>query len=170
MATKIHEDLTENEKLDTAEVEEREQSDVPYENTKLKDKIKALESENLRTHADFQNVKKRLEKEKLNSIKFAQEQFSLDLLEVLDSLYIAVQVIQDAKEKEGITNTIKKLTDIFSKYHISEVTYEVFNPNLHQAVQTIKSEKASGEIVQVLRKGYTIHDKILRPAMVSISQ
>jgi len=135
----------------------------------LEDKIKELEDNNLRTHADFQNIKKRLEKEKLNSIKYAQEKFALDILDVLDSLYIAVQIIKDEKEKEGINNTIKKLIDIFNKYNIAEVLYDTFNPNLHQAVQSVDSDKDPGEIVDVLRKGYTIHDKILRPAMVLVS-
>ena len=135
----------------------------------LEDKIKELEDNNLRTHADFQNIKKRLEKEKLNSIKYAQEKFALDILDVLDSLYIAVQIIKDEKEKEGINNTIKKLIDIFNKYNIAEVLYDTFNPNLHQAVQSVDSDKDPGEIVDVLRKGYIIHDKILRPAMVSVS-
>jgi len=169
MATKIHEDLTENEKLDTAEVEEKEQPDAPDEITKLKDKVKELEDENLRTHAEFQNVKKRLEKEKLQAIKHSHEKFSLDLLEVLDTLYLAETAIKDEKEKEGISNTIKKLETVFKKYNITETLYDIFDPNDHQAIQTVESDKDAGEIVEVHRKGYKIHNKILRPAMVSVA-
>ena len=131
--------------------------------------IDALKDENLRTHADFQNVKKRLEKEKLNAIKHSHEKFSLDMLEVLDALYLAETHIKDPKEKEGITNTISKLENVFKKYGITEVLYDIFDPNDHEAVQTVESDKNNGDIVDVFRKGYKIHDKILRPAMVSVS-
>jgi len=169
MATKIHEDLTENEKLDTTEVGEKEQPDVSDKITKLKDKVKELEDENLRTYAEFQNIKKRLEKEKLQAIKHSHENFSLDLLEVLDTLYLAETAIKEEKEKEGISNTIKKLETVFKKYNITETLYDIFDPNDHQAIQTVESDKDAGEIVEVHRKGYKIHDKILRPAMVSVA-
>ena len=132
--------------------------------------IDVLKDENLRTHADFQNVKKRLEKEKLNAIKHSHEKFSLDMLEVLDALYLAETHIKDPKEKEGITNTISKLENVFKKYDITEVLYDIFDPNDHEAVQTVESDKNNGDIVDVFRKGYKIHDKILRPAMVSVSK
>ena len=136
----------------------------------LENKIKELEEENLRTHADFQNVKKRLEKEKLNAIKHSHENFSLDMLEVLDALYLAETHIKDPKEKEGITNTIAKLEGVFKKYDITEVLYDIFDPNDHEAVQTVESKKEYSDIFDVFRKGYKIHDKILRPAMVSVSK
>jgi molecular chaperone GrpE len=168
MSTIVHEDLTENEKLD--EVVENTEPSEPNEVEILKAKIKELEDENLRTHAEFQNIKKRLEKEKLNAIKHSHEKFSLDLLEVLDTLYLAETAIKDEKEKEGISNTIKKLEDVFKKYNITETLYDIFDPNEHQAIQTAETDKDSGKIVQVHRRGYKIHDKILRPAMVSVSE
>ena len=145
-------------------------TDISDNMSKLKDKVKELEDKNLRTHAEFQNIKKRLEKEKLQAIKHSHEKFSLDLLEVLDTLYLAESVIKNEKEKEGISNTITKLENVFKKYNITETLYDIFNPNDHQAIQTIESDKDTGEIVEVHRKGYKIHDKILRPAMVSVAR
>lgn len=158
----IHEDFTENEVL-----EETENKDEKLYTQKDIDELK---DENLRVYADFQNIKKRLEKEKLNSIKFANEKFALDLLDVLDTLYIAESYIEAANDKLGITNTIKKLEDIFKKYNVSETLYDAFDAELHEAIQSIDSDKESGSIVEIHRKGYKIHDKILRPAMVTLSK
>jgi len=135
-------------------------------------KNEELKNENLRIYADFQNTKKRLEKERDRAIKHSHEQFSLDLLDVLDALYLAEEVIQNDKEREGIKNTIKKLENVFKKYHITETLYDIFDPNEHQAIQTVKAEdnQSSGDIVKVHRKGYKIHDKILRPAMVTVAE
>lgn len=162
MTKEIIEETLSEEPVDVQEVELTELE-------KLEKEIKDLKASNIRTHADFQNVKKRLEKEKLSAIKNSHEKFSLELLEVLDTLYLAEAHIQDDNEREGITNTILKLESVFKKYHITETLYDIFDPNEHQAIQTIPTETDNGLIVDVLRKGYKIHDKILRPAMVSIS-
>jgi len=150
-------------------ITEMEQEVELTEIEQLEKEITDLKESNLRTHADFQNIKKRLEKEKLSAIKNSHEKFSLDLLEVLDTLYLAEAHITDDSEREGITNTITKLETVFKKYNISETLYDMFDPNEHQAIQTVSSEEENGIIVDVLRKGYKIHDKILRPAMVTIS-
>lgn len=162
MSTKIHEDLTENEKLDST----TEQAAKLY----TEEEYNKLKEDNLRTYADFENVKKRLIRDKENAIKYANEKFALDLLEVLDTLYIAEEHIKDTQEKEGITNTIKKMESVFDKYGITETIYDVFDPEHHQAIQNVESEKDSGMIVDVHRKGYKYNDKLLRPAMVSVSK
>ncbi|SFZ97582.1 Heat shock protein GrpE [hydrothermal vent metagenome] len=133
----------------------------------------------LRAHADFENAKKRLEKDKMNAVSYANESFAKDILAVLDSFDNALSSIENADEentsevlknmKEGVTLTYNQLKKILEKNHIKEIDCEgEFNPEVHQAIMQIESENhESGDVVQVMQKGYTIKDRVLRPAMVS---
>ena len=154
--------------------------------TKMEAKVaeaeaKAQEAEDkyLRTHADFDNIKKRLEKEKYQAIDYASEKFAKDLLTTLDTLEMALQSANAdesadeviGKIKEGIELTIKSLMTTFEKNDISVVETEEFDPQLHNAVMQVASEDhKAGEIVQVMQKGYMYKERLLRPAMVSIAQ
>jgi len=140
---------------------------------------KAQESEDkfLRTHADFDNIKKRLEKEKYQAIDYASEKFAKDLLSTMDSLEMALQSATSEgdsdelidKLKEGIELTIKSMLTTFEKHDISIVETEEFDPQLHNAVMQVASEDhENGQIVQVMQKGYMYKERLLRPAMVSI--
>ncbi len=153
--------------------------------TKMEAKVaeaeaKAKESEDkyLRTHADFDNIKKRLEKEKYQAIDYASEKFAKDLLTTMDTLEMALQSANsdtDANEliekmKEGIKLTIKSMMSTFEKHDISVVETEEFDPQVHNAVMQVESENhQSGQIVQVMQKGYMYKERLLRPAMVSIA-
>ena len=142
---------------------------------------RAKESEDkfLRTHADFENIKKRLEREKYQAIDYASEKFAKDLLSTIDTLEMALQSATcDApaeellpKLKEGIELTLKNLVNSFEKNHISAVESDEFDPEHHNAVMQVNSDDHEhGAIVQVLQKGYKLKDRLLRPAMVSICQ
>jgi len=142
---------------------------------------RAKESEDkfLRTHADFENIKKRLEREKYQAIDYASEKFAKDLLSTIDTLEMALQSATcDApaeellpKLKEGIELTLKNLVNSFEKNHILAVESDEFDPEHHNAVMQVNSdEHEHGAIVQVLQKGYKLKDRLLRPAMVSICQ
>ena len=142
---------------------------------------KAQESEDkyLRTHAVFENIKKRLEKEKYQAIDYASEKFAKDLLATLDTLEMALQSAESegdpseliVKMQEGIELTLKGLMSTFEKHDISVVETEEFDPQLHNAVMQVESENhESGQIVQVMQKGYLYKERLLRPAMVSICQ
>jgi molecular chaperone GrpE len=133
----------------------------------------------LRAHADFENAKRRLEKDKTNAVSYANESFAKDILAVIDSFENALASIESADEenasevlskmKEGVTLTYEQLKKILEKNHIKEVSCEgEFNPEVHQAIMQVESdEHEAGDVVQVMQKGYTIKDRILRPAMVS---
>ncbi len=133
----------------------------------------------LRAHADFENAKKRLEKDKANAVSYANESFAKDILAVLDSFDNALSSIEGADEenssevlkqmKEGVTLTHSQLKKILEKNHIKEINCEgEFNPEVHQAIMQVDSdEHNTGDVVQVMQKGYTIKDRVLRPAMVS---
>jgi len=132
----------------------------------------------LRAHADFENMKKRLEKEKSNALIFANEAFAKDLLTVLDTFENALASIEKvenssedavAKIQEGMSLTYEQLLSILKKHGVEEVeSVGEFNPEYHQAVTQLDSdEHNSGEIVQVLQKGYKLKDRLLRASMVA---
>jgi molecular chaperone GrpE len=133
----------------------------------------------LRAHADFENAKKRLEKDKMNAVSYANESFAKDILAVMDSFESALSSIGSITEentsevmekmKEGVNLTYDQLKKILEKNHIKEVdcTGE-FDPEVHQAIMQVESDGHEvGDVVQVMQKGYMIKDRILRPAMVS---
>ncbi len=146
----------------------------------LEDKLKEAEDKYLRVHADFENIKKRLEKEKYNAIDYASEKFAKDLLSPIDSLEMALAAEEAASDlssdellaklKEGVELTIKNFYTAFEKHDITVVeTDGEFDPNFHDAVMQIPSpDHEDGHIVQRLQKGYKLKDRLLRPAMVSI--
>ena len=133
----------------------------------------------IRAHADFENAKKRLEKDKMNAVAYANESFAKDILAVLDSFENALNSIESAdkenasevleKMQEGVKLTYDQLKKVLEKHHIKEIVCEgEFDPEVHQAIMQVESdEHKTDDIVQVMQKGYTIKDRVLRPAMVS---
>jgi molecular chaperone GrpE len=176
--------LDESAMVDSPEAvnEETQESDTKAcELEELKSKVSELEDRYLRANADFDNMKRRLEKEKMQAVAYAHEVFARDLLPVIDSLEMAIvagnnQEIESAellgKVKEGIELTIEQFKKAFEKHGVELVDIEgTFDPNFHEAVMQLDSEeKQSGEILQVFQKGYKIKERILRPAMVSIAK
>jgi len=146
----------------------------------LESQLKESEDKYLRVHADFENIKKRLEKEKYQAIDYASEKFAKDLLAPIDTLEMALAAEEASKElpteellsklKEGVELTIKNFYTAFEKHDISIVdTDGEFDPNFHDAVMQVDSpDHEDGQIVQRLQKGYKFKDRLLRPAMVSI--
>ena len=160
-------------------VEESQEETLEQKVQRLEEELKESEEKYLRVHADFENIKKRLEREKYAAIDYASEKFAKDLLTPIDTLEMALQSAQAdlkpeellEKLKEGIELTIKNFNTTFEKHNISVVeTDGEFDPNVHNAVMQVDSEEhESGQIVQVMQKGYLLKERLLRPAMVSIS-
>ncbi len=161
----------ENEAEETVEVDPLEAAQA--EAADWKDKF-------LRAHADFENSKRRLEKDKMNAVAYANESFAKDILAVMDSFDNALASIETAenseedaevlgKMKEGVNLTFEQLKKILEKNSIKEIECEgEFDPEVHQAIMQIESDAHEvGDVVQVMQKGYTIKDRVLRPAMVS---
>jgi len=130
----------------------------------------------LRAHADFDNMKKRLEKDKATAVAFANESFATDLLSVIDTFENALATIDQIegdeaveKIKEGMALTYEQLLKVLKKHGVEEIANEgIFDPHVHQVVQQVESEAhEKNEIVQVLQKGYKLKDRVLRPSMVS---
>lgn len=156
----------------TGEEAEAAVEEAPAEPT-LEEQLQACEEKYLRVHADFENIKKRLEREKYQAIDYAQEKFATDLLPVIDTLRLALQTEDAAafdKLKEGVELTLDKLVKVFEKHGIEEVSGDgEFDPHCHEAVMQVPSEEHDeNHVVQVLQTGYQYKERILRPAMVSI--
>ncbi len=170
--------------VETPETEEVKQSgdDSTDELTQLKELVTEWEDKYLRTHANFENSKRLLAKDKAAAVSYANESFANDMLSVVDSFESALATIEatdseDSSEvlekiKEGLELTYGQLTKVLEKNGIKAVDVEgEFNPDVHQAIMQVDSEdKEAGEIVQVLQKGYSIKDRLLRPAMVSTAK
>jgi molecular chaperone GrpE len=166
-------EVEENVKVET-KVELNEQEQI----AQLQEQLKQSEDKYYRVHADFENVKKRLEKEKYQAIDYASEKFAKDLLTSIDTLEMALasshgDLSSDEllkKLQEGIELTIKNFNTAFEKHDITLVeTDGEFDPNFHDAVMQIDSpDHEDNFIVQRLQKGYKFKDRLLRAAMVSI--
>lgn len=134
----------------------------------------------LRAKAEVENTRRRAEIDAANARKYGIERFAAELLAVRDSLELArtVDIQQEnhtALEKmhEGLDLTLKLMDAAFHKVALTVVDPkgEKFNPEKHQAVSTVESEViAPGYVAQVVQKGYMLHDRLLRPAMVIVAK
>lgn len=153
-----------NEKICNEEVKVEEKED-------LEKKYDELKNEYLRTHADFENVKKRLEREKFTSLEYANEQFARDLLPILDALESAKLAAKDTPGiLEGINLVLENFSKMLAKHDVLEIqSTGEFDPNVHECIMQVESQDLeSGAIANVLQKGYMLKERVLRPSMVSV--
>lgn len=125
----------------------------------------------LRMMADFQNYKRRVEKEKKDLYSYANEKIVTDLLEVMDNFERALE--QDTADgfKEGMEMIFKQLGTVLEKSGLAEIPAlgEDFDPNVHNAVMTEETDEyESGKVSGVMQKGYTLNGKVIRPSMVKV--
>ena len=183
MATEENRDLENAEEtVETPETEAAENEAEPEVNEieTLQNEVAELKDKYARVHADFDNIKKRLEKEKYQALEYANEKFAKDLIPVVDALGMAVQAADAeaeptellAKMKEGVALTLKQFLTVLEKHGVTQVGEdEAFDPNIHHAVQQVESpDHESGEIVQTFQKGYRYKERTLRDAMVVIAE
>jgi len=132
----------------------------------------------VRLQAEFENHKKRTEKDLQNAHKFALERFAKELLTVMDSLELGIQASVSSqsdveKLREGMELTLRQLAAVFEKFGIQVIDPlgDKFNPDLHQAMAAQPAEAVEpNTVVKVFQKGYSLNDRLLRPAMVIIAQ
>ena len=141
----------------------------------LQSKIDELNEQLLRALAETQNVRKRAEKEKADVSKFSISAFAKDVLRIRDNLQLALNssVENSGNIIEGIKLTMSEMDKILDCYGIKiiETLNKPFDPNFHQAMVEIEAEdKAPGIVVQVMQDGFTIYDRLLRPALVGVSK
>ncbi|MEX0617301.1 MAG: nucleotide exchange factor GrpE [Candidatus Woykebacteria bacterium] len=120
-----------------------------------------------RALADYSNLQKRVEEQKKALVKFANAALLIKMLDVLDTLEVASSSIKD----QGLELTLKKLREILLSEGVREVDSEgkEFDPSLHEAVEAVKGDE-DDMVVEVVNKGYTLEDKVLRPAKVKVSK
>jgi molecular chaperone GrpE len=128
----------------------------------------------LRAKADAENIRKRAQTEIANAHKYAVENFSSELLAVKDSLEAALKTENATLEslRSGVELTLKQLVAVFEKFNVSEINPvgDKFDPHRHQAITMVESDQAPNTVVNVLQKGYQLHDRILRPALVVVAK
>ena len=163
-------------KIETTVTEETadKTTDAVPETDVVADLTKKYEETNdkyLRLAAEFENYQKRTKREQEKSLRYATEKFSLNMLEVLDNFERALKS-EDENLREGLEQIHKMFLGIFAKNGIEPMNTKgvQFDPNFHEAVLALPSDKPAGEILDVVLPGYMIHDKVLRHAKVAVSE
>jgi molecular chaperone GrpE len=124
--------------------------------------------------AEGENIRRRAFEDIDKARKFALEKFSGELLAVKDSLDAALAVgnADVTSYKNGVELTSKQLSSVFEKFNIAEINPvgEKFDPNKHQAISALENSGEPNTVTQVLQKGYTLNDRVLRPALVMVAK
>lgn len=156
---------------------EAEEIDIP-EVEELTSKFNEMEDKFLRARAEIANMSNRNKNEREQLVRYRSQDLGKKLLPAIDNLEraLATEVTDDqgASLKKGVEMVLESLTVALKEEGITEIKAEgeTFDPNLHQAVQTVPAEGdvEPDTVVNVLQKGYQLHDRVLRPAMVIVAQ
>ncbi|OGT73902.1 MAG: nucleotide exchange factor GrpE [Gammaproteobacteria bacterium RIFCSPLOWO2_02_FULL_57_10] len=133
----------------------------------------------LRVQAEMQNLRRRTEQDVEKAHKYGQERLSTELLAVMDNLERALQVTMDRDDEavkallQGVELTLKSFVDCFRKFGIEQIDPlgEPFDPQLHQAMAMQENPNVEpNTVTAVMQKGYTLHGRVIRPAMVMVSK
>ncbi len=166
------------------EVAKEEVIEDDFEETvenKLKEEIRILKEEKIRVLAEMENLRKRFDREKIDSIKYGSVNFARDILSPVDNLERALSAINKEEDHpqsiknliEGLFMVKKELSTILEKNGITKIDTlnNKFDPNLHQAMMEVENNDLDeGVVVQEIQTGYMMHDRLLRPAMVGVSK
>jgi len=139
-------------------------------------KIEQQRDAMMRAVAESDNARKRAQAESASAQKYAVERFADSLLPVVDSLEAALDsAIKDAPPalREGVELTLRMLRSAFQKANLAEIDPrpgERFDPHRHQAMAAVPSEAEPNTVVSRMQKGYALHDRVLRPALVTVAQ
>ncbi|OED38724.1 nucleotide exchange factor GrpE [Chromatiales bacterium (ex Bugula neritina AB1)] len=165
---------------DSAEIPESlsELDDLKLQLQQANDKAEQNWESVLRTRAEMENLRKRQTRELENAHKYALDKIAMELLPVRDTLEMGVTAAhadeaEMTKIVEGTELTLKMLTQTLEKFNIVEVSPEgeKFNPDLHQAISMQEgTDEAANTVLVVMQKGYTLNERLLRPAMVVIAK
>ena len=158
------------EKQEAKQEENSREKELEEENKKLKDSL-------MRTLAELENTRRIAGEEREKTAKFAISKFAEDLIPVMEDFYLAFKNSENkdnANEMffDGVKLTHNELKKVFERNGLVRIfpVDEVFNPELHNAISQIESDKEEGTIVDVMQAGYTIKGRLLRPALVIVSK
>lgn len=174
---------SEKEEQVSEESKDQEEAETSPEDLieKLNEEITSLKDQRLRAIAELENFRKRAEKDQSDALKYGISNFAKEIINIRDNIERAQSSISDeAKNNEAIKSVIEgidliaqSVVSTFEKIGIKKIESlnEKFDHNLHQAMMEIENEELEpGTIVQELIPGYTLHDRLLRPAMVGVSK
>jgi molecular chaperone GrpE len=169
---------------DDADTERKQQQDrdptaetIPGAEALLRQaELKAQEHHDawLRAKAETENVRKRAQIDVANAHKYAIENFAQELLPVKDSLEAALAAGGATADaiRSGVEITLKQLNAVFDKANLKEINPvgQKFDPHQHQAISLLPSDREPNTVINVLQKGYLLNDRVIRPALVTVSQ
>ena len=174
---------SEKEEQVSEEPKDQEEAEISPEDLieKLNEEITSLKDQRLRAIAELENFRKRAEKDQSDALKYGISNFAKEIITIRDNIERAQSSISDeAKNNEAIKSVIEgidliaqSVVSTFEKIGIKKIESlnEKFDHNLHQAMMEIENDELEpGTIVQELIPGYTLHDRLLRPAMVGVSK
>lgn len=171
------EDIKEEIFLNEENEEESIKDDRDDKIINLQNELSEITDKFYRANADFENIKKRLEKEKNIAVSYAGESFAKEMLPIIDALEEALKIEVEDNEfakniKKGIEHCANMMLNVFEKQGIMQISTDgKFDPNIHNAISQIESEELeSGDIAQVYQKGYMYKDRVLRPSMVVVAK
>jgi molecular chaperone GrpE len=149
-------------------VEQQQEEQQPEQEQEVDDRL-------LRLAADFENFKKRATRERLEYVAFANERLVKDLLPILDDLERALEAAaehQEAKLEEGVRLVHRSLAHLLEREGLKQIATDgTFDPHVHEALLAQPSEEhESGDVLDVIQKGYKLGDRVIRPARVIVSE
>ena len=173
----------EKEEQVSEEPKDQEEAEISSEELieKLNEEITSLKDQRLRAIAELENFRKRAEKDQSDALKYGISNFAKEIIDIRDNIERAQSSISDEAKSnesiksviEGIDLIVQSVISTFEKIGIKKIESlnEKFDHNLHQAMMEIENDDLEpGTIVQELIPGYTLHDRLLRPAMVGVSK
>jgi molecular chaperone GrpE len=144
----------------------------------LEQEVRQLKDQELRTRAELDNVRKRAERDAQQQVRFSNERLLGDLLGALDSLELGLRAADKPEATaqsigEGLALTLRQLSGILERHGVTAVDPQgqPFNPELHEAVSSMESAQvAPNHVLNVMQRGYRLHERLLRPAMVIVAR
>ena len=163
------------------EADSTEEENEESEEERLQEEVRNLKEDKIRVLAEMENLRKRFDREKIDSIKYGSVNFARDILSPGDNLERALSAINQEEDHpqsiknliEGLKMVHKEFSSALEKNGISKINSmnEKFDPNLHQAMMEVERDDLDeGIVVQEIQTGYMMHDRLLRPAMVGVSK
>lgn len=146
------------------------------EEERLTTELKAINDKYLRLYAEFENYKKKVQKDKEELVKYANEKIILELLPVIDSLEMALEHSKNETTggvAQGVENTLKELLRVLQKFGFTpiEAIDKPFDPAVHHAMSVVERwDVEENRVIEVFRKGYMFRDKIIRAPLVGVSK
>lgn len=168
-----HHDSKEKEDIENLNEKTEENEELNLKIKKLEKEVEEFKDLNLRLKAEFDNFKRRTQKEKLTVYDSAKSDCIFLFLEVLDNLERAVGLVEKKdKFSEGIDLVVSKFYDVLKKVGVVEIESlgKSFNPNFHEAIKVVNDEKLEKNVVcEVFQKGFMLNDLVLRHALVVVA-